>query len=278
MRRVKKRIYSGVVCEQIVYSVSDRIKNIGKSSPRVRFKTEEERAAHRRGIARRRFARLLNENFTTNGIYSTLTFNRENEIHSNEEAKWVRKCFYRRLKYFYPDAKIVIVYGRGKNTHRFHLHMVSEGIPAEDIKRIWFYGKLEEWSYLREHNFYDDGKGGKIDHGKDFTALAYYLFDHYTPEQGGHYYMSSRNLKMPDSEDVTEVKQNYTEDKPPKRPKGYILVSKKRTEFGFLHYKYVRITKENLYYQMKQLGDKHPEYIKMKKEFEQETAKHHNSP
>ncbi len=269
MRRVKKRIYSGVVCEQIVYSVPGRIKNISKSSPRVRFKTEEERAAHRIGIARRRCARLVNENFTTKSIYSTLTFDRENEIHSHEEAKHIRKCFYRRLKYAFPEAKLFIVYGRGKNTHRFHFHLISEGVPAEEIQRIWNYGKLEEWSYLREHNYYDDGKGSKIDHGKDWTALAYYLFDHYTPEQGGHYYMASRNMKLPENDDVTEVKRNYTEDKPPKRPRGYILISKKMTEFGFLYYKYVKITKENLYYMMKQLGDKHPEYLKIKREFEE---------
>ena len=269
MRRVKKRIFSGVVCEQIVYSVSDKVRNIKKCSPRVRFKNEEERAAHRIGIARRRCARLINENFTTEAIYSTLTFDRENEIHSHEEAKWVRKCFYRRLKYAYPDAKLFIVYGRGKNTHRFHFHMISEGVPTSDIQKIWQYGKLEEASSLREHNYYDDGKGAKIDHGKDWTALAYYLFDHWTSAQGGHYYMASRNMKSPESDDAVEVKQNYTESKPPRRPKGYILINKKRTEFGFLYYKYVKITKENLYYIMRQLGDRHPEYLKMKKEYEE---------
>ena len=268
MRRVKKQIYSGVVCEQIVYSVPDRTRNINKSSPRVRFKTEEERASHRIGIARRRIARLVNENFTTKSIYSTLTFNQENEIHSYDEAKWVKKCFCRRLKYAYPEAKFYIVYGRGKRTHRFHFHMISEGVPAEEIQRIWGYGNLERWSYLREHNFYDDGKGSKIDHGKDWTALAYYMFDHYTPEQGGHYYTISKNVRLPKADNVTEVKRNYSEDKPPRRPKGYILISKKRTEFGFLYYKYVKITKENLFYMMKQLGELHPEYLKMKQEFE----------
>ncbi len=264
-----KNIYSGAVLEKIVYSVSERVKEIKKSSPRVRFKTEDERAAHRFGIARRRFARMVNETFSTKALYSTLTFDRENEIHSHEEAKWVRKCFYRRLKYYYPDARIVICYGRGKSTHRFHMHMISEGISENEIERIWSYGKLESCSHLREHNYYDDGKGSKIDHGCDWTALAYYIFDHYTPEQGGHYYMASRNMKAPEGDEATEIKKNYTEDKPPRRPHGYILISAKRNEFGFLHYIYVKITKENLYYQMKQLGERSPEYKKIKKEFEE---------
>ena len=46
MQRVKRRIFSGVVCEQEVYTVSDRT-NIKKAEPRPRFKDDEERAQHR---------------------------------------------------------------------------------------------------------------------------------------------------------------------------------------------------------------------------------------
>ena len=45
MQRVKRRIFSGVVCEQEVYTVSDRA-NIKKAEPRPRFKDDEERAQH----------------------------------------------------------------------------------------------------------------------------------------------------------------------------------------------------------------------------------------
>ena len=62
MQRVKKRIFSGCVCEQLVFSVPDGIKNVAKLEPkRPRFKTETEREEHRVGISRRNHARLVNE-------------------------------------------------------------------------------------------------------------------------------------------------------------------------------------------------------------------------
>ena len=60
MQRVKRRIFSGVVCEQEVYTVSDRA-NIKKAEPRPRFKDDEERAQHRIGISKRKHQRLVNE-------------------------------------------------------------------------------------------------------------------------------------------------------------------------------------------------------------------------
>ncbi len=239
MRRVKKRIYSGVVCEQIVYSVSDRIKNIGKSSPRVRFKNEEERAAHRIGIARRKHARLVNENFSPSSLYSTLTMDDEHEVHTFDEARRLRSLFRRRLQYAYPDAKIIIYMGRGKSTHRIHFHMLSDGIPREFIEKSWQLGLVKRTESLRDHNYYDG-----IDYGQDYTGLANYLFDHWTAEQGGHYYMSTRNMRQPEEEDAIEVKRLYTKDKPPRAPKGYELRESKVTEFGFLYYKYIKIEKK----------------------------------
>ena len=73
MQRVKRRIFSGVVCEQEVYTVSDRA-NIKKAEPRPRFKDDEERAQHRIGISKRKHQRLVNENFSPLSLYSTLTF------------------------------------------------------------------------------------------------------------------------------------------------------------------------------------------------------------
>lgn len=63
MQRVKRRTFSGVVCEQEVYNVPDRIKSLEKAEPRPRFKNEEERELHRIGISRRKHARLINENY-----------------------------------------------------------------------------------------------------------------------------------------------------------------------------------------------------------------------
>ncbi len=62
MQRVKRRIFSGVVCEQEVYTVSDRT-NIKKAEPRPRFKDDEERAQHRIGISKRNTSGWLMKTF-----------------------------------------------------------------------------------------------------------------------------------------------------------------------------------------------------------------------
>ena len=54
MRRVKKRTFSGVVCEQEVFTISDRVQDIRKAEPRQRFKTPEEREQHRINISRKK--------------------------------------------------------------------------------------------------------------------------------------------------------------------------------------------------------------------------------
>ena len=64
MQRVKRRIFSGVVCEQEVFNVSDRLTDIKKAEPRPRFKTEEEREQHKIGISRRKHARLVDRKST----------------------------------------------------------------------------------------------------------------------------------------------------------------------------------------------------------------------
>lgn len=141
MQRVKTRIFSGSVCEQIVFNVPDRVRDIKKAEPRPRFKTPEEREQHRIGISKRNHARLFNQNFGPSSLYSTITLNNEYEVHTFQEAR--------------------------------------------------------RWK-----------KAGKLD--------------------------------KPDREPSTEVKRNYTENKPPRPPKGYILVESKATKYGYLYYKYVR--------------------------------------
>ena len=235
MQRVKTRIFSGSVCEQIVFNVPDRVRDIKKAEPRPRFKTPEEREQHRIGISKRNHARLFNQNFGPSSLYSTLTLNNEYEVHTFQEARRLRDNYTRRLMYHFPGARILIYMGRGKGTHRIHFHMVSEGIPEDMITKLWGMGEIVRIEHLREHNYYDG-----VDHGQDYTGLANYLFDHWTPEQGGHRWKKAGKLDKPDREPSTEVKRNYTENKPPRPPKGYILVESKATKYGYLYYKYVR--------------------------------------
>lgn len=193
--RLKKRTFSGVVLEQEVYTLPDRCQVGGDLNKKLRFESEEARKQHRDGIARRRYLKIFNATFSPSSLYSTLTFDNANEVHTFKEARQLRDNFYNRLKYKYPDAVIVLHMGRGKHTKRIHMHMVSEGVPAEEIKKQWIYGEIVDIQPLRAHNFY-----GGVDHGADYTGLANYLFDHWTEEQGGHRYKISRNYIRPEEE------------------------------------------------------------------------------
>ena len=236
MKRVKVRTFCGAVCEQEIFNIREN-QNIAAAEPREpRFMTEEERAAHREAISRKRHTQLFNTNFDHNSLYSTLTLDNENEVHEFEEMKRLRDNYIRRLKRRFPDAVIFAYIGKGKNTHRLHMHMVSAGIPEETISDQWTYGSVKRIDNLREHCMYDG-----VDHGEDYTQLANYLFDHWTPEQGGHRWKNTRNARKPERERPKEIKRNYTEEKPPKAPKGYKLVDVRSNKYGYLYFKYVKI-------------------------------------
>ena len=237
MRRVKKRIFSGAVCEQVVYNVSDR-GDVKKAKPqKPRFKDEAEREAHRIGIARRRFIRLVNSNFTPAGFFATLTLDAASECHDFAAARILRKNYARRLLYKFPEAKIIIVMGRGRSTSRIHFHMLieAEGLTAENVAAAWRDGSVIRIDHLREHNRYEG-----VDHGRDYTAVASYMFEHWTTEQGGHYAYCSRTLSQPEEETPREIVREYTPDKPPVEPKGFRFVSCTWNRYGYMIFKYVK--------------------------------------
>ena len=237
--RVKRRTFAGIMCEQEVYQVGPRVKDVKNAQPkRARFKTEEERQKHKDNISRKKFIRMILENFNPFGFYSTLTMDDENEVHTFKDAKRLRDNYARRLKRAYPDALFVIVCGRGKNTQRIHFHMMSMGIPRETIIEKWNMGEVSRVVPLREHCYYDE-----VDHGPDYTALANYLFDHWTPEQGGHRWYATKNMEEPQREDAKEVKTDFRPGKPPEM-KGYILVEQKTTPYGYIYFKFIKEPKK----------------------------------
>lgn len=240
MKRIKRRIFAGAVCEQEIFNVSDGTSLAAardREPPPPRFKDDAERAAHRLGIARRRHTLMFNASFDSRSQYSTLTFDDASEVHTFAEARKIRDNFVRRLQYRYPDSKIAIYMGRGNHTSRIHMHMVSAGIPAQYIRQQWREGGVIRIETLREHNYYDH-----VDHGADYTGLANYLFDHWTEEQGTrHHYKGTRNLIRPQPELPTEPRVEYSSSRPPRAPKGYKLVDMLTTPYGYQRYKYVRI-------------------------------------
>lgn len=236
MKRVKVRTDSGVVAELVYYNVSDRADVKKAKPPRPRFKNDDERAAFNLAVARRRHARTVNANFGPTSKYSTLTFSNEYEVHTFEEARKIRDNFIRRILYRCPKARIMIYMGRGKSTHRIHFHMLSEGVPEALIRELWYLGEIKQIKNLRKHNKYNG-----VDHGQDYTGLANYLFDHWTPEQGGRRrWKQTKNLVKPAKDKPVGVKREYSEKRPPRAPKGYILVESKQTKYGYCYFKFVK--------------------------------------
>lgn len=239
VKRHKRRKFSGRVCEQIVYTVAGGTDPKTSRPKKPRFQTREEQDEFNRKISEGKLEALVNANFGPTSLYSTLTLDAENEVHTAAEMRQIRNRFYRRLLYKYPNAKIVIVYGQGKSTSRFHLHMISDGIPEEEIGRIWGLGSVIEVRHLREHNYYMNENGNKVDHGRDYKALADYLHAHWRKEFGGHRYKASRNCVRPEPEPATEAVREYSVERPPVAPRGYVLVEARGTQYGYLYFKYV---------------------------------------
>lgn len=242
MSQMKRRIFSGAICEQYVYNVPDGIRNVINYDPekitKDRFEDEEAYEKFKEGISRRKHRRQFHANFSPSSLYSTLTFDDDYEVHTFQEAKRVRRNFLRVLKNGFPEAVVFFYMGRGKSTKRIHFHMVSEGIPEEFINKKWKYGKVKLIAHLREHNYFNG-----VDHGQDYTGLADYLFDHWTEEVGGHRWMQTKNAKKPDAErpKKVHVRGGYSKKRPPIAPDGYKLVEIKATKYGYYYFKYVVI-------------------------------------
>lgn len=239
-RTMKKRVFCGSICEQIVYNVPEGIRDVKAYDPekpgKKRFKDEKARQKHKEGIARRKHYRKFMANFKPGDLFITLTFDSEWEVTDFDEAKQVRNNWRRVLQRAYPDAVFFIYMGRGNSTHRIHFHMVCTGIPKEFIEEKWKYGKVRRIAELRAHCWYDG-----TDMGADYHGLANYCFDHWKQEQGGHRYFCTRNAREPEAEEPTEVhiRRGYSDKRPPVAPKGYRLTVIEGNEYGYCYYRYV---------------------------------------
>lgn len=249
-RTMKRRVFCGSICEQIVYQVPDNVRNVKEYDPekaakRDRFENAAEYEKFKTEISRRRHYQGFMANYGTDAIFSTLTFNNENEINDFQEARQVRNNFRRALQRAFPDACFRIYMGRGKTTHRIHFHMVSKGIPLDTIKEKWKYGEVKRAVNLRKKCKNQEGK----DIGRDYASLANYLFDHWTPEVGGHRWFATKNERKPEREEPTEVHirgKCYSENKHPKPPKGYRLTICESNHYGFQYFRYVAIDPDSL--------------------------------
>lgn len=245
MPRCKRTTISGVVLEQEFYTVAERA-NIKKSKPQPeRFANQEERDEYNLRKSLKRFIQEVNTNFNHHAYYATLTFNPEFLPDDFKEAEKILGNYIRRIQHVYPLAKIVAVMGRGHQTGRIHFHLIIADVPKYIILAKWTLGDITRIEHLRRHNYYKDENGISIDCGEDYTALATYLFNHWSKEQGTRKrWKATKTIVSPKKSDPKAVAVNYTLDKPPKAPKGYMLVEAKQNPFyknSYLYFKYVLI-------------------------------------
>lgn len=242
MPRVKRVTRSGDVLEQEVFYMAPNTKKIRGAAPKPPpDRTPEEKEIFNLKQSLKRFIRLFNHNFSPAAYYVTQTFD---DLHLPPDYKGARRAldnYFRRLKYDYPQMVAVAVVGRGRKSGRLHIHCVISGVDRETIKNKWSLGAVSRIEPLREHNYYDG-----IDHGRDYTALATYLFNHWDKEQGGKgkRWKQTKTIQQPEKDKPTIIKRKYTTSKPPITPNGYMLVQSRESEQyagGYLYFKYVKI-------------------------------------
>ena len=234
----KRNVYSGNVLEQEVYIIAENVKDIKSSEPKEPpARTDEERAAHRIAASRLRFRRIFNTNFDPWSFYATMTLDDDHMTDDFEVARKILTNYIRRLRKAFPGVVLVAVMGRGKNTRRIHFHLVIARADESAISDTWNAGSIKRIERLREHNYYEG-----VDRGCDYTGLANYLFDHWTPEQGegSKRWTSTRNIRQPIKEKPKLIKRRYDVTKPPKAPAGYELKAYTETPYGNQCFTYVR--------------------------------------
>lgn len=170
MRRVKVRTYSGVVCEQEVFDIPDKLQDM--------------RTARRgaRDLPPRRSGSSTSWRFPAANIPAFLTPTLARPLYT-APSPFPTSTRYIPLRrpsgcgtispppaVRLPGCADMAYLGRGKATQRIHMHMVSEGVPEEYIRKQWYLGSVVRIEHLREHCYYDG-----VDHGQDYTGLANYL-------------------------------------------------------------------------------------------------------
>lgn len=236
MAAVMWEYFSGVVREKVFGHVSDQAADPLKQKPKEKARTPEEQLEVNHRQSQLNFIRMVNANFGPWAFYFTGTFCDAWLPQDFAEAKRLLRNFLRRLRTSCPGVLAVGVVGRGKWTDRLHVHCIISGVSQQDIEDKWQYGDVAKLEHLRKHNYYDG-----VDHGADYTGLAVYLHDHWTPEQGGNRWQRTGKLTPHDKEKTSMPKRSYAIDKPPAAPKGHMLVEQRELKGGGLYFKYVKV-------------------------------------
>ncbi len=191
-----------------------------------RFATEEAQQAHNLRISRLQNIRIFHANFGPDSLYTTATLAPGSEKKTEAELVKLRNNYIRALRRACPDAVIAAYSGYGEENGRWHLHLVSNNIPKEILKKKWHHGHPE--IKRLDGNIVIEG----VVVSNDYTTLANYLFRQQQVDKGKRRYYISRNARRPEVEYISEAQMPFVlgSDKIP----GYQLVAEK-TVFGLPH-------------------------------------------
>lgn len=229
---------SGAVYEVEYYLVSETVRDFSKSKPKpVNVRTDEEKARYNNHKSEKHFVRLVNTNFTSAAYYITLTYDNAHLPSSYAEAVKNLDNYIRRLRYSNPHAKIVAVTGHGSRSGRLHHHLIVSGVSEGDILGKWLLGEIAKVEHLRKDNYYNG-----VNHGEDFTDLAVYLHRHAPAEHKGKRWKQTKSIQQPVQEKTKPVERVYSPERPPKAPRGFMLVEARTSDYyksGYVYFKYV---------------------------------------
>ena len=178
----EKKYYCGEYLEIDIYPVFE--KQRGRSKKR-KPSTETQKRLNQRN-AERKLIRLLNTNFSKQDIRFDLTYDKEHEPATPEDAAREMQNFLRRVKRFrqrngLPELKYVAVTEQGTRSGRLHHHIVmSGGVSVNDLAELWGRG----YTTAKPLQFNEQG----------ITGIAKYLIK--DPIMGKRW-SASRNLEKP---------------------------------------------------------------------------------
>lgn len=115
--------------------------------------------------SRRECERRVNENFSEEDVWETLSYYDAQVPKSMEEAQrnianYVRRVQYARKKAGLPPAKVVKVTDWTKNGRKVHVHhhvVISSGLPMEKMLALWTLGRKKE---IRQLELDENGLSG----------------------------------------------------------------------------------------------------------------------
>ncbi len=186
----EKKIYSGKILEIEVYPISSKQQKEPRKKKSKISKPKQKNLNDKN--ARKHLTRLLNTNFTDKDLAVHLTYNDNEQLPDEEQARkdvvnYIRRIKRYRQKNNLPEMKYIAVIEHqeedpdsGKKKKRIHHHIVMSGMDRDAAEEIWNRGRANA-DRLKADEF-------------GYEGLARYISK---DPKGKKRWVSSKNLTKP---------------------------------------------------------------------------------